>query len=931
MVQSHVIGGNGMLRGCVRVLALVGLVGCGGGDGGSAQGPVDSGTVSVMFSPTSLSASSVEGEVVNLPFRAEISYTGSGGLYLGLEDAKGVIADVDASVSGNVLAGTIVLSPLPPGTHDTDLVLHACVDQACTRELGSGFRLPIRHQVLPNIAVPASVTLRRAGREPAPQATVPVTVPAPAGVVRMTIQNISGGVFDIAFDGRQLQVQTRQERAGTYRAQVQLQSDSDPRYRRVVDIEYIVEAPPEGEHGLSVSQGYFHVALAQGVATTRTFKVLRPTWTDVFAPPVLRNADGVLALRDLGNDDYEVTLDASGKEPRLYFGSITFDAGLTGGSIEVNFSIDVSAVVRLPSALGVTLRMQSQAADLHLSTSILTEDGVPAHWTARTESPWVRLLSSVGTTGVDELVFEIDPMALPFEFAPEARIDVSVNRAGTLPQSLGVSVRTEIPRLRVPGARAMIGSSGRVYLEGIIPGQLFVPVASSLKVEGARLVDAAIVCDGRFLGDVCVLRVDLADMVAGADITVGVASALLPSQIRVTAEAPTRVPAGYVPLPYGNYRPPQYAPGLDAVYFAGPDSVYRWSHDATTWHLDTAAVPSLIDVALRPDEQVLYAISGSTSVRALDPVSLLQSGSTELHAKDIVEFDASNFDPAAPAGLRALAFSADLRAFASKTIGSGESAQSGVDWLMPLQPVDLLKSPRWGGPGTASRATGTGPVRASGIVRSPAGQALVTRFPDGTQELYQLRSRSFSDYTKLPADVLLSAVTDDGFWSVGSDGVLRGGFFNVALASLVPATHVAGGYGITGDGRYALIYGYRVAQENGAERARDATLWVMDVSRLSSLSQDAAALVATVPLMDAVGCTAALVTGETCLHSAQVVAAEGGGSVFIIGPRGLAAVPMPDAVTTRAKAAVRVLKERPAVPGQRFPVRGVMQGGQPGQ
>jgi hypothetical protein len=207
---------------------------------------------------------------------------------------------------------------------------------------------------------------------------------------------------------------------------------------------------------------------------------------------------------------------------------------------------------------------------------------------------------------------------------------------------------------------------------------------------------------------------------------------------------------------------------------------------------------------------------------------------------------------------------------------------------------------------------------------------LVVRFPDGTQQLYQLRSRSFSDYTKLPADVLLSAVADDGFWSVDSNGVLRGGFFDVALASLVPATHVAGGYGITGDGRYALIYGYRIAQENGVERARDATLWIMDVNRLTGPPQDGAALVAAVPLVDAVGCTAALVAGETCLHSAQVVAAEGGGSVFVIGPRGLAAVPMPDTVTTRAKAA-GAPKVRPAVPGQRFPVRGVMGGRLPGQ
>ena len=76
----------------------------------------------------------------------------------------------------------------------------------------------------------------------------------------------------------------------------------------------------------------------------------------------------------------------------------------------------------------------------------------------------------------------------------------------------------------------------------------------------------------------------------------------------------------------------------------------------------------------------------------------------------------------------------------------------------------------------------------------------------------------------------------------------------------------------------------------------------MDLSNVESTGVTNARLVATLALPDAVGCTAASTAAESCRHSASVTVAPGNGTVFVLGPRGIAAVPLPDSLATASNA-----------------------------
>jgi hypothetical protein len=167
-------------------------------------------------------------------------------------------------------------------------------------------------------------------------------------------------------------------------------------------------------------------------------------------------------------------------------------------------------------------------------------------------------------------------------------------------------------------------------------------------------------------------------------------------------------------------------------------------------------------------------------------------------------------------------------------------------------------------------------------------------------------------------------VSDDGTVTLARDGTLRDGLIVRTLASRVPATHVPGGYGLTPDGRFALIYGYRVDVEAGMERARDATLWVVSLAGSPDDPFETAPLVATLSLADAVGCTAALAAGETCRHHAHVAVVEGARSAFVLGQRGLAAVALPEAVMASVLRAPAAARNKPRAWQQRIPMNGIL-------
>lgn len=186
--------------------------------------------------------------------------------------------------------------------------------------------------------------------------------------------------------------------------------------------------------------------------------------------------------------------------------------------------------------------------------------------------------------------------------------------------------------------------------------------------------------------------------------------------------------------------------------------------------------------------------------------------------------------------------------------------------------------------------------------------------PDGMQWSYSADVRDgWTQLGWLPQGVQVAAVSDNGSVWLRTDGVLQSGatMWTGNLSSKLPSTHTSGGFALTGDGRFALIYGYRVATEAAGERARDAAVWVVDLQGVGSRQISDAPVVATLPLQDAVGCTATLVQGETCRHQANLTVDASASNVFVVGPRGVASVALPVNLMSAAAGARTAAKASP--------------------
>jgi hypothetical protein len=312
------------------------------------------------------------------------------------------------------------------------------------------------------------------------------------------------------------------------------------------------------------------------------------------------------------------------------------------------------------------------------------------------------------------------------------------------------------------------------------------------------------------------------------------------------------------------------------------------------------AWPNLSDVALQPDETKLYVTSGA-DVAALSNASLAPVASGSLPSLSVW----TGFDSQTPAGASALAFSADGRALASMFgyLVEGQRQRRGPVWITGTPggralPA-LTDSPRQGDPGLSDWTTEKSPADGVSLTRSANGHIVLAVDPSGARKSYSASLRSWSALSPLPAGLGIAAVSDDGSWMVRSDGALLSGDIGWgSLASVLPLTHVAGGFGLTGNGRYGLVYAYRIATENGAPRARDPMLWVVDLQGVPGTPLSADLVIARIALDDAVGCTTTLAADESCGHVAAVSTAPGGASAFVLGPRGIAAVALPAGIAT---------------------------------
>jgi hypothetical protein len=891
---------------CGWVLSFLG--GCGGGGG---PGPLQDNTVSASFSVAEVKATVIEGDPAEplLNVVATIKYSGSRDIFLGSNEDQGLLSDYGIYITQPTVAINLRFKGgRAAGTYNSQLKLRACFDQACREEApGSPMLLPLQLVVTPNLQVQPTLELARTGREAAPVGTVTVTVPPNAGTLSLSNSNALYPGFDVQLQGNVLKVNTQQVRAGRYTGRVEFVASGSPVYRAGVDIAYTVNPPPGGELPLAlVATDSGPSAVEQGLVFKSRFRVQRPTWIEDKSAPVLTDSSGLTSLRDLGGDEFELTLDTAGIATGTYFSpQINIVAGPLVGQTNLGWFFQVSDAFTVYAGLSVSLNGSTTPDDLRLKAPILSTGGQPLRWTARSLTPWVRLLRTSGMTGQDQIEVELDAVQVLSTAASKdgGQIEVSVDRPGTLPVTVGVGVGNNIPRVGPAMRGALLPGSATVYVDGNHPG-----VDACMKLSGATLRRFTSAEDTRFVGRANVLRVDLDNAVVGQDVVVRCVTPLLTSELRVPVRAAPRVPSGYAALPFATWRSAQFAMTRNALFFASPGTLVRWSLANGAWTLRTSSMPGVADAALYGDETFLIGVGDAGAWR-------IGAESLAIEAGPVVPGDSFRrigFEPQPLTGMSTIAFAAD----GAVTVASRHNLQLQSQAYGPFGASGLLA------PLTGSFANGTdpgsllaigessGPPLTSGVVRSPGGSTVVGVNFEGRLRDYQPALRYPLLPAPLPAGLSLRAISEDGTRRVRSDGVLQvnGTAAAGSWATRLPAGFIVGGYGLTGKGDHALVYGYRIASESTGPRARDAAVWLFDVSQAQSQGIAAAPLLERLSLPDAVGCTGVLQASETCEHVATVTVAEGDQSAFVLGPRGVAALPLPVAL-----AATLATKVKPAV------------------
>lgn len=901
--------------GMTLLLALQACGGGGGSSGGNAALTSSSvpATATVSWTPATINATSLVGTAGWATVSITINVTGRDVAWDTEEESHGVITQVKSYEEGNTTRYELQLSPdLPVGTYDTTIDVNVCDDEACTKPIPGGkASIPLHYEVKPIITASAStVALSRTGQEAAPSQLVHLNIPPEAGAVALNVETTRTDAFDVKLSGTELRVGTRQVRAGQYSASANIQSLSDSRYHWSLPVSYVVNAPATGEHDLIVSPFELNLDVIQGGITKQVVTVSRATWTSEFVLPVLVPQSNFFKLTDLGGDRYEVSADATtfvgaGTMPSF---SSTLRFGATSSTTQQDVPI-LSYVTRNwgPSeqpTLGLQVNSDSTVAHTDWQRSIGLQSLLPSitTWRASSSTPWLKLVANSGRIGTDRLVVTIDPSGVP---APGSTVTgtVHVTADGAADAlDLTIPLSNAVPQLGKLIGPGLVGSSGRIYMPSGLSGIDPQSPPAMLTVAGATLTGVHTVEEPVRLAGMPNLVLDLSNATPGTPVTVSWASAFSPSHVTVPVLVPSSLPtaAASQPLPYAQRRPPKPHPSDGGAYFADGDQVWRAAAVNGQWVWRHAMVAGLVDVAPSADGRKLFAATTSGAVIGLDADTLNELGRAMLPINGSPD---RLPDAQAPAGQAALLLAADGRAFVS-VVGQalGWTLTRGPDWVASQDlngnMLDISLQPYFADPGMFLR----GPFsdRGTSLVRSASGRTVMAVDPDGSMIRYTDLSRGWTSWYggdawgSIGAGMTLAAIADTGNRIVRSDGVLQVFQTPVApsLATRLPDGFTAGGYALSADGLFAVVYGYRIDTTGSTPVAKDAQLWVLSLPATTVPDLHLATTVGTSIPLTALGCTGNLAAGETCTHSVAITLSAAGDMAYLSGPRGLAIVPM---------------------------------------
>jgi hypothetical protein len=631
----------------------------------------------------------------------------------------------------------------------------------------------------------------------------------------------------------------------------------------------------------------------------------------------------ILSVVHVGGDDYDLVIDTRGAQSNIYSMGLLFSAPPQGGQIGLNLSIDVGSGLMLNQPPFVELTETSTLADTRFSTPVQMVDGSRANWSATVSQPWLKLVRRSGVTGQDTLDMEVDSSFLTqTPFAPFAWVDVSVDRPDVRPVRLVYSMNSTLQAITRSSPGALAGTSGRIFLSGMMLNRSDLVSSGLLRVTGATVRQATYVADNRFAGNVFMVVLDVDGATPGTPVSVRIDTPLLSTGVTLPVHAATAPPAARASLPFGARRPATWSERERAWVFAGEGTVFRYGLSGAAWVLGSTALPGVIDVDVSPEESVLLALS-SDGLRGLDPATLAQRWLATLASS------AGSVPPDARMAVlqKALSHNADGSMFAA--IRGTDGVASGVkplrfDWLHPSANFDWESLPGIG----ALELAGEPPF---GIARSANHETnLLSRGTSklpGTRYIYAAADRNATpDYPwttlgAVPEGSALLSASNSGLQILTANGRVQTPSESVGLGSVLAAGRSGLGHAISGDGRYGLVYSVKLVGSGDAQVATEPEIAVVELAT----GPLTARLLSTIAMSAPVGCGSPRASGETCSHEASLTIDPRSRMVLVLGPRGVEVVALPEAVRSagaatreRAKAlrpATRKVLPARAVPG----------------
>lgn len=900
---------SGILAG----LLLGMLASCGGGGGAGSSGPsasLQSGTVTL---------NSVERDSTTADLAVNVSGLQDGAsVYFVLEGGDSLLSDVESNGEDFSDAAHFTLTlrrDLSIGEHHEDVKMHVCYDDQCNKELhGSPLALALRATILPNISVPALIELSRTGAEAAPSRTVSIDVPAAAGSILLEQTQTANGLSMSYADGA-IQITTSQLKAGVYEATAHLDA-GNPLYGADFTVRYTVNPPVGGEHAMSVSPQNITFALAQGDVKTQQIIVTRPTWTDDYTPLMLSSGCALIySLTDLGNYNYRLTANATGEPVRAQEDCTLVASAGSLASASVSVHGNVGLAFNVDAGQSFDISRDTTSASLTQARAVRMSDDSALSWSATTTAPWLRLTRSHGTTGVDALALQVDPTHLA-DYLPgaTAHVSVSVGRPNVPPQDVVVGLAFSGPYLQDAWAKPLSGGRMKLYVPGLFDYN--VVSNGSVQVSGAHVQNIGSVMDNFFLGNITVLQITVDQVVPGQPITVSFATPYLTTQAQVPVPSTPAYGNGYVALPYGLRKPPSFSSVNGALYFAGADSIWRYAASGSTWSLSSVSAPGVIDVDPRPDEAHLLAVSVN-GLSMLDPTSLqaIWSGVpvNEYFGSPVLVTGATESDS------KSIAHTSDGYAWVTYLLpsrtgfysaGVGELSLGFLDTVAPS--AGVVNESR----GEYAAALPDASVGASWMAISAGRQTVLatsSSAPNGVALLGDSMSRvnlnllngngGSSAKFPFPFPVPPAGIDNTAQNALRSDGRLweaqNGAFGVVDLNQVLSPGQTAGGWSLTGDGRYGLVYTYQLSGSGDSATAGSPTLHVIQLVDSNTGARGTPVDIASYPLSGPVGCGTPRAAGESCVHTAHILVDPTGAVAFVVGPRGVAAVSLSPSIATQ--------------------------------